>query len=494
MKFGARMVLTAAVVCVVGLLVALFVSAPKHPVALIRVIDSSGNPVADAVIRPNGLRTKPGPYASGWYAWTTAWGRPTQNPVPPKTAWTDSDGYARVPYPKYVFERIETGKIIISVDHPKFVPSRPECIVAVAPPAGAPWKVWMNYILDSIQHKTLIVRPDPVTLQQGAGLKISESPDAPGPKGSLLFAQVSEVWDQGDFWTRPKDGALLTKRLAAGPHSVRAIRFAPNGAAWFSDVTNITAALGETNELVMELKPGVTVHGRLDSEVPRPVRDGRVVMHVWPKGLEPSGNPPQWHGWSSIRPDGSFEITSLPEGDLEVVALCAGFISTNGPGRQGTRAPQKYVLGTNDLSITVGMKPTARLEVQVQDADGKPLAGAKVQTWPNVTYGQWSSTIFAGDLYKTSDEFLRNTNLPLLFSVTVRDFEATSDSSGLALLPNLPPEVGEFAVEHPQYVLPAMEMPFGGKRREARVVLTAGITNRVSVRLERKGERQISHY
>jgi len=88
---------------------------------------------------------------------------------------------------------------------------------------------------------------------------------------------------------------------------------------------------------------------------------------------------------------------------LEVVALCAGFVSTNGPGRQGTRAPQKYTLGTNDLSITVGMKSTARLEVQVLDADGKPLAGAKVHTWPNVTYGQWSSTILVGDLYNTSD-------------------------------------------------------------------------------------------
>jgi hypothetical protein len=489
MKFGARMGLTAAVVCVVGLLVALFVSAPKHPVALIRVVDSSGKPVAGAVIRPEGLRTKFGPYMSGWYGWGTA----LQRGVLAKTVRTDIDGYARVPYPKYVFERIETGKIIISVNHPEFVPIRPECIVAVTPPAGAPWKVWMNYIWDSVRHKTLLVRPDPVTLQKGAVLKVSVSPDSQGPKESALFAQVSEVWDQGDFWMRPEDGALLTKRLAAGEHTVRAIRFAPNGAAWFSEVTNITAASGQTNEVALKLKPGVAVRGQLGSEVPRPVRDGRIVMHVWPKGLEPGSNPPQWHAWSSIREDGTFEISSMPEGDLEVVVLCAGFVSTNGPGRQGTRAPQKYDLGTNDLSITVGMKPTARLEVQVLDADGKPLAGARVQTWPNVTYGQWASTILAGDLYNTSDEFLRN-DRPMLWSITVKDFEGTSDSSGLAVLPNLPPEVGEFSAEHPQFVLPAVVTSVGEKSREARVVLTAGITNRVTVRLERKGEREISHY
>jgi hypothetical protein len=148
----------------------------------------------------------------------------------------------------------------------------------------------------------------------------------------------------------------------------------------------------------------------------RPIRNGRLVVHVWPTGLEPSSNPLQWHAWSSIRDDGSFEISSLPEGDLEVVALCAGFLSTNGPGRQGTRAPQKYILGTNDLSVTVGMKPTARLEVQVLDPNGRPLVGAKVQTWPNVTYGQWSSTILAGDLYKTSEEFLRKGSQNILLA------------------------------------------------------------------------------
>jgi hypothetical protein len=483
------MALLAAAFCIVGLLVALFVSAPKHPIALIRVVDSAGKPVAGAVIRPEGLRTKFGPYASAWYGWMVG-----QRGVPPTKVRTDSDGYARVPYPKYVFERIETGKISISVEHPEFVPVRPECIVAVAPPAGAPWKVWMNYVWDCIRHKTLVVRPDPVALQQGAVLKVSVRPDSPGPKESPLFAQVSEVWDQGDFWMRPGDAALLTKRLAAGPHSVRAIRFAPNGMTWFSDVTNITASSGQTNELVVELKPGVAIRGQLGSEVPRPVRDGRVVVHVWPKGLEPSGNPPQWHGWSSVREDGSFEIPSLPEGDLEVVALCAGFVSTNGLA-SGIRAPQKYDLGSNDLSITVGMKPTARLEVQVLDPDGKPLAGARVHTWPNVTYGQWLSTIFAGDLYNTLDEFLKkDTNRPMLWSVTVKDFEGTSDSSGLAVLPNLPPEVGEFSVEHPRFVLPAVVTPVGDKRREARVVLTPGITNRVTVRLEKVGEKDIRHY
>ncbi|MDB6110817.1 MAG: hypothetical protein JWR69_2567, partial [Pedosphaera sp.] len=69
-------------------------SSPRHPVALIRVVDVAGKPVAGAVIRPEGLRTKPGPYVSGWYGWMTG-----KNGVPNKPVSTDANGYAHVPYP-----------------------------------------------------------------------------------------------------------------------------------------------------------------------------------------------------------------------------------------------------------------------------------------------------------------------------------------------------------------------------------------------------------
>ena len=37
------------------------------------------------------------------------------------------------------------------------------------------------------------------------------------------------------------------------------------------------------------------------------------------------------------------------------------------------------------LDITIGMEPTARLEVRVTDNQGKPpVKGALVSTWPNV--------------------------------------------------------------------------------------------------------------
>src|SRR5437762_2879800 len=102
--------------------VVLIATAPRHPVALIRVVDVAGKPIAGAVVLPEGFRTKPGPYESGWYSW-----RPEVHGLSNSPATTDRDGYARVPYPKYVFERIETGKLCLSVNHPDYVPDRSDC-------------------------------------------------------------------------------------------------------------------------------------------------------------------------------------------------------------------------------------------------------------------------------------------------------------------------------------------------------------------------------
>jgi hypothetical protein len=466
-------------------------SAPRHPIALIRVVDATGKPVVGAVIRPEGLRTKPGPYVSGWYGWMTG-----KDGVPNQPVSTDANGYARVPYPKYVFERIETGTIICSFSHPDFVPDRPERVVATTPPAGAPWRVWADDLWGRLQHKVLIARVDPIVLQKGATLRLSVRPDCAAPKGLPLFAQISAGGDQEtNFWIRPEPGVLVTRRLAAGLQTVRAVQVETNGAVWFSDVISITAVAGQTNELVVDLKRGVAVHGQLDATVPRPVRNGRVVAHVWPKGLRPQDSPPQWHAWTTNREDGSFDFGSLPEGDLEIVVLCDGFVSTNGPGKFQMHYPQQHQLGTNDLAVRIGMEPTARLEVTVLDDKGNPLKDAHVATWPNVRYGEWSATMLVGDRYNTAEQLMPQPASKFDFwSRKVPDFEGTTDSSGLAVIANLPKEVKEFNVEHAQFTLPAVVTPWGDKRREASVTLKLGQTNRVAVQLERSGRTPIAHY
>lgn len=87
----------------------------------------------------------------------------------------------------------------------------------------------------------------------------------------------------------------------------------------------------------------------------------------------------------------------MPAGDLEIVALCNGLVSTNGPGQfPSMHYPQKHLLGTNDVMIVIGMEQTASLEVEVMDDKGRPLKDAQVSTWPNVRYGEWAAVILRG--------------------------------------------------------------------------------------------------
>lgn len=485
-----RLTVLTCVIVFVLLAVWLIGSSPKNPVAMIRVVDSAGRPVAGVVVQPEGLRTKSGPYESGWYGWMTG-----SNPVTNLPVRTGSDGYAEVEYPKYVFEQIETGTICFSVNHPDFVPERLERVVATSPPAGAPLRVWLDDLWRRIRRKSLIAHSKPVMLQAGAILRLSlQSADAILGDGRL-FAQVSDIAPENEyFWTRPEPGVIETRRLGSGDHMVRAIQFDTEGTAWFSKVISIKAVVGQTNDVKVSFNRGVTIRGQVDDTVPRPVTNGRVVANVWPHGFEPKDGPPRWHSWATVRADGGFEIGSMPEGNLEIVALCNGFVSTNCPGQFRLRYPQKHVIGTNDLAITIGMEPTAYLEVRVNDDKGHPLKDVRVMTNPNIRYGEWYATILMSDCYKSSDSYLTERSAKLDWRKPVLDFEAVSDSNGLAVLSNLPDDVAELSIEHPQFTLPAIGTTASGKKRSIKFTLNADQTNRVFLRLEPRDKSLIRHY
>jgi hypothetical protein len=141
------------------------------------------------------------------------------------------------------------------------------------------------------------------------------------------------------------------------------------------------------------------------------------------------------------------------------------------------------------------MEPTARLVVRLTDNRGEPVKGAVVSAWPNVRYGEWSAVVLAKDCYNISDIMLSKPDGKYpSWSSRVPDFEGTSDDQGLAVIPNLPADVTEIAVDHPQLVLPAVLTPMGEKRRQASVKLVAGITNWAAVQLEPKDLSPIAHY
>ena len=474
-----------------GAAVGLILSFSRNPVALVRVVDAAGKPVAGAVVQPAGLRIKSGPYQSGWYGWF-ATGRTNYAPKP--LLQTDRDGYVKLEYPKYVIERLETGTVIFTVDHPDFAAQQPERMVNDLPPRGSPWRDWFHYLAARLTMRQLTVPVDPVVLERGVALQISaRTPQGEAFEGWLTTQVSGQPSMDSNFWQRIRPGVLMTRRMKAGRFAVRVVGTDSNGAAWFSQTTEVDVTGGKTNELSVVLTKGVTLRGRLDGMGQGPVKNGRVIAHIWPTGLATSDNPPQWHAWTVTREDGTFEIQDLPAGDLELVALCDGFVSTNGPGKFKMRYPQKWDLGSNDLTVGIGMEPTVKLRVRVVDENGKPIEGAMAVAWPNIRYGEWAAVILGQDCYNTLDALISGRAMGRIPDVA--DYSGKTDSNGVATMSNLPWDITEISVQHPKYALPAVQDPTGGqKRRQVSVKLAVGVTNEISVQMEPADKAPIGHF
>src|ERR1051326_5771120 len=120
-----------------GLLVWFTSTFLAQPKAAVAVVDAAGKPVAGAVIKGEGLGTKPGPTAYGWKS-PTGWGAHLDEPRVKLVA-TDRAGAAHLPYPRHLSKGVQTGSIKLLVDHPDFVPNHSERIVAMTCPRVLTW-------------------------------------------------------------------------------------------------------------------------------------------------------------------------------------------------------------------------------------------------------------------------------------------------------------------------------------------------------------------
>jgi len=429
------------VVTAIGLL--LLASGEHHPQAAILVVDAAGKPIAGAVIRPDGFRPKRG---GGHYFWNT-------NLAPNTPVVTDANGAAFVAYPRYAHERIEVGEISFSVDHADYCHERPFRVVDASPPPRAPLREKIMFRLASLvgQAKS---RADPVVLQTGAVVVVSGYVEENGPNTARIFPQVSGAWGAvTNLWRVGESNSLITKRIPAGATQLRLA--ADSGEKiYFSDLTNFSAQAGRTNHFHFPLRAGIVVTGRLDGIVARPVSNGVVIAEVFAPPQNSGADALGWHTWADIRADGTFTLSNLPPGRLEMIAVCDGYVSRNGTNQSSAmRTPQQWFLKHENLSVTIEMEPTATLVMNVLDDRRRPLANAVVASWPNARWGEWSSTIFPGSRFHTADT-LRGNLVNVDWSLSAARFRATSDASGIAIMRNIPPGRFGLAVEHEHYAMP----------------------------------------
>jgi beta-lactamase regulating signal transducer with metallopeptidase domain len=366
---------------------------------------------------------------------------------PPTTS--DADGVVKIVFPTQAegrtmdllraAENIGLNEVALTVDHPDH-------------------PIWDFYIGLEGRRRIMLSDPTKVVIrahrEHETGLLRHLYPVLAGAP----FAPEVADWSE-------RDGVLTVPRLdLTGEHAfglLRVAEFPEKGPLLFSDLVDLKKHVEDPITLDLALKPGVRVEGKLDAQVPRPIRNGRVVAGIQ-TGHNDYGNKWEWEATATIAADGTFVFESLPpDENLQLIALCDGWVSTSptraevmkyaeanqfgvdyrGP-MNGVVSPHLYRLKGAVLQPVLPMRRAANCEVHVADEANKPLAGAQVdfnpnQKWLNgpATYvgaGADYATVMRGQL--ASGVHTANPN----FDHFGERFRVQTDVRGVALVQNLP--------------------------------------------------------
>jgi beta-lactamase regulating signal transducer with metallopeptidase domain len=437
---------------------------------LVVVQDENGKPIEGATILPTGFRVK-GIHGADAYGWIKKlFG-------PPEKAFTDSEGKAFVKYPVEGIpeEKEFTGKLLFGVSHPEFA------------------SVFIqSYSVDSPEQ--------PIQLTRGIPLEVSGYYGNDHQPVVELVPNLSEGVPPED-WQKEGNGVFVFHKLSPGGHLLQLMGRLPSGEIIYSDTVAFTAEKGKPCHFAMEMKPGFRLEGRLDDNVPRPVKNARVMIDVRPKEYpaldviedyyaadQKYGGRNFWHSYRPINEDGTFVIESVPPGTADVVVLGDGFASktigqlqnrVNGALVKGSAMaiPQEFPLVSPVTKIEVATEPTATLEFTAITKSGRPIEGVWVGMSPSA-FRMWGSF---GWMKNSSEEPFRE--IPHLSDPV---FSGQTDKNGKLILKNIPAETRGIEIAHPQFQVPLQDIN-GWRDRHVRAVFSPGMTNELKLTLEPKG-------
>ena len=415
----------------------------------VRVVDADGKPVAGATLDP-------------WAIQAEQFGqRPWRPPGFPPTITTDSDGMAKITYPRLVdpVRKIPPTSVICRLNHPDYAET---------------FQMLGIDLSDKNDNVATLILP------RGVQVEVTATSD----DKALPVEHVYAAWNDGGLGTPNRrkisaDGRLQLPRFLPGPKDLLVAYVPTEGPILFSEFERTELKNDEKRGLRVTLKPGVIVSGRLDDRVPRPVKNGRMVGQVI------SRLNADWRDSATIKEDGSFTLGPFPHGDLQVIALCDGYIAQSGVAPEfvpearraqgGYNRPQVFPLTKEKVELTLLMTPTVDCHVRVLDSEGHPAAGAKCWGNPNVGWWNGGSQGYCDRLY-SSLERLTQPNLKFDSSKD-RLFFAETDADGRAVIKNLPPTEKGIALY------------YDGMNRFVRISLKPGSQNKVIVKLPPKGSK-----
>jgi beta-lactamase regulating signal transducer with metallopeptidase domain len=441
--------------------------------ALVEVQDENGRPIEGASITPFGFRVK-GIHGADAYGWTTNVFGPEQTVI------TSLDGKA---YLKYAVmgipeEKEYTRSLIFSVTDPE-------------------------YSTVTIQDYPVDQSNAPIRMIQGITLEVSGWYGA----GHEPVTEISPILADGvlpaEDWIKSGSGVLAYHKLSPGGHLILLMGRLPSGGIVYSDSTPFTAEEEKASQLALEMKPGIRLEGRLDANVPRPVKNGRVMMDVRPKEYptlnviedyyvndKKYGGRNFWHSYRPINEDGTFVFESVPPGEADVVVLGDGFAAKS-EGQLASRVngqlvkgpmmaiPQAFQLTAPVTQIEVKTEPTATLEFKATDKKGRPLEGIWVGMYPSV-FRLWG---MYGWMKNNSSE----TPYRAVPQLPDPVFSGKTDQDGRLVIRDIPAETRGLQVESLKYQVPLQDTK-GWRDRYVRTTFAVGETNRLEMTLEPKGK------
>jgi beta-lactamase regulating signal transducer with metallopeptidase domain len=438
---------------------------------LIVVQDDQGRPVAGATVLPSGFRVK-GIHAADAYFWNKKlFG-------PPEPVVTDGEGNAYLKYPVEGIpeEREFTGKLILEISHPQFAPVYVQ-----------------EYSVDKPEK--------PVRLTPGVHLRLSGYHGSDHQPVTELIVNLNQALISTNDLQSKADGAIELNQLSPGGHILQLMGKLASGEIVYSQSQTFTAKKGKEYHFDLELKPGIRLEGRIDDRVPRPIKNGRVLIDIRPPEFPAWTNWTQvgslfkeypgvyfWRSYRPIAEDGTFVFESVPPGGLDVVVHGDGFVSKdggefadrNGPHWtkvRGFAVPQAFALTAPTTTIVVATEPTATLEVTAKTKRGKPVAGATIHLNPNVI----RMNGILGDVRQSNEAPFRD--VPSLPNVP---YSAVTDQNGMAVIRNVPAITARMEVFHPQFQVPLQD-PKSWRNRSIDMAFSPGATNHYELTLEPKG-------
>ena len=248
-------------------------------------------------------------------------------------------------------------------------------------------------------------RPEkPIQLTRGIHLEVSAYFGSNHQPVTNLVPNLSEEGIRQEDWQKMDNGVFIYDKLSPGGHLLQLMGRLPSGEVVYSDTIAFTAEKGKPCHLTLEMNSGIRLEGRLDDNVPRPVKNGRVMISVRPKEypaldvVEDYYAADQkyggytarqfWHSYRPINEDGTFVFESIPPGTADVVVLGDGFASKS-IGQLQNRVdgalvkgpvmaiPQAFPLVSPVTKIEVATEPTATLEFTATTKSGKPIEGVR---------------------------------------------------------------------------------------------------------------------